>query len=131
MRRHLVALILLALVAAGCSSTTPSEQFPAFVYGTANSLEGYRIAVALPELLAVLPCYCGCGKSADHRSLKDCFIKADGSFDDHAAGCDLCISEAMDASQWHREGKTPREIRTMIDDKYHSYGTPTDTPPPP
>ena len=43
--------------------------------------EGYRFAIANPDILAQLPCYCGCG-SMGHKSDLDCFIeefKPDGS----------------------------------------------------
>ena len=37
--------------------------------------EAYTIARALPEVLAQLPCLCGCHLiSEDHRSLLDCFV---------------------------------------------------------
>jgi len=36
--------------------------------------EAYRFAVANPEILANLPCYCGCG-SEGHTSDLDCFIE--------------------------------------------------------
>jgi hypothetical protein len=52
--------------------------------------EAYRFAIANPEVLSRLPCYCGCG-SMGHESNLDCFIQEfnpDGSivFDDHAFG---------------------------------------------
>jgi len=52
--------------------------------------EAYRFAIANPEVLAKLPCYCGCG-SKGHTSDLDCFIqefKSDGSivFSYHAFG---------------------------------------------
>lgn len=43
--------------------------------------EAYRFAIANPEILEKLPCYCGCG-SMGHTSDLDCFIeefKPDGS----------------------------------------------------
>jgi hypothetical protein len=43
--------------------------------------EAYRFAIANPEVLAQLPCYCGCG-SMGHESDLDCFIeefKPDGT----------------------------------------------------
>ena len=43
--------------------------------------EGYRFAIANPEVLSKLPCYCGCG-SMGHTSDLDCFIeefKPDGT----------------------------------------------------
>lgn len=50
--------------------------------------EAYRFAIANPEVLSRLPCYCGCG-NIGHKSNLDCFIrefKPDGTivFDDHA-----------------------------------------------
>lgn len=52
--------------------------------------EAYRFAIANPEVLAKLPCYCGCG-SMGHTSNLDCFVRefnSDGSvvFDYHAFG---------------------------------------------
>ena len=52
--------------------------------------EAYRFAIANPEVLSSLPCYCGCG-SMGHESNLDCFIqefKPGESivFDDHAFG---------------------------------------------
>ena len=52
--------------------------------------EAYRFAIANPEVLSKLPCYCGCG-SMGHESNLDCFIQEfnpGGSivFDDHAFG---------------------------------------------
>jgi len=43
--------------------------------------EAYRFAIANPEVLAQIPCYCGCG-SMGHESDLDCFIeefKPDGT----------------------------------------------------
>jgi len=130
-------LVLLALAVGGCAAGSPAssgQKFPSFVYASAVSLEAYRIAVAMPEVLAVLPCYCGCAKplagQAPHKNLKECFIAPDGSFNEHAAGCDLCGKEAVDAARWRKEGQSLREIRAAIDRKYREYGEPTDTPPP-
>lgn len=52
--------------------------------------EAYRFAIANPEVLARLPCYCGCGGEG-HKSNLDCFVQgfnSDGSavFDYHAFG---------------------------------------------
>lgn len=40
----------------------------------------YRIAKEAPELLEQMPCYCGCYRSADHKSNLDCYA------DRHADG---------------------------------------------
>ena len=41
--------------------------------------EGYQIAKEIPEILAQLPCFCGC-EAVGHESLLDCFI------DEHGVG---------------------------------------------
>jgi hypothetical protein len=57
--------------------------------------EAYRFALANPDLLGNIPCYCGCGAGhsgeAPHKSVKDCFvqeIKPDGTivWDDMGMG---------------------------------------------
>lgn len=52
--------------------------------------EAYQFAIANPELLQKIPCYCGCGNMG-HMSNLDCFVQEfepDGSvvFDYHALG---------------------------------------------
>ncbi|MCL5027032.1 MAG: PCYCGC domain-containing protein [Chloroflexi bacterium] len=130
MRRWIIIALAAAAVLASCSSTGASDpNFPAFVYSSSSSLEGYRIAVRMPEVLEKMPCYCGCGKTNNHHSLKECFIKPDGSYDDHASGCDVCVKEAVDVDNWHRQGKSLAEVRRLLDAKYRDYGQPTDTAP--
>jgi hypothetical protein len=41
--------------------------------------EGYRVAKEIPEILAQLPCFCGC-EAVGHENLLDCFV------DEHAVG---------------------------------------------
>lgn len=41
--------------------------------------EGYRIAKEIPEVLAQIPCFCGC-EALGHENLLDCFV------DRHAIG---------------------------------------------
>lgn len=91
----LLALSLLAL--AGCGgdareiTLAPLAQMPDFVQNApGNVQEAYRFAVANPELVDQMPCYCGCG-SVGHTSNLECYVKGfnpDGSvaeFDNHAA----------------------------------------------
>ncbi|MDO8751430.1 MAG: PCYCGC motif-containing (lipo)protein [Dehalococcoidia bacterium] len=125
-----LALILLGIVGVACSGGQ-QEKFPAFVYASALSLESYRAATSLPqEVLTSVPCYCGCATAPEpHMSLLDCFYNRDGSYSDHAAGCDLCGKILLDAQAAHQGGKDLKAIRAIIDSKYAVYGTPTDTPP--
>jgi hypothetical protein len=69
----------------------PLSQMPTFVQTAPRSVqEAYRFAVANPNLLEQMPCYCGCGK-VRHDDNIDCYVKTfnqDGSvarFDNHAA----------------------------------------------
>lgn len=106
-----------------------AEKLPSFAYNSAQTLEGYRIATQIPHVLEVIPCYCGCGNQSGHRHLKDCFIKADGSYDDHGAGCNLCDREAIDVKKWLDQNVPIKTIRARIDKKYKKFGPPTPTPP--
>ncbi len=40
---------------------------------------GYEVAREIPEVLAQIPCFCGC-EAVGHKNLLDCFV------DDHAVG---------------------------------------------
>jgi hypothetical protein len=41
--------------------------------------KGYQIAKEIPEILAQLPCFCGC-EAVNHENLLDCFV------DEHGVG---------------------------------------------
>src|SRR3990170_8072551 len=92
----MVVAVALVVVSCGGGSARPAgeKDFPSFVYGSALSLESYGAAVRHQDELKRIPCYCGCGEANDHASLKECFIKPDGTYDSHAAGCDVCGKEA-------------------------------------
>jgi hypothetical protein len=67
----------------------------------------YRIAKAIPAVIAQQPCFCWCSRSG-HQSLLSCYM------DDHASACDMCMKEAFLAETMTRAGKSPTEIRTAI-----------------
>jgi hypothetical protein len=88
--------------------------------------DAYRFAVANPDALKNVPCFCGC-KSAGHTSNYSCYVqetKSDGTivFDPHALGCTLCVDISQDVMQMTKDGKTPKEIRAAIDKTYSQYG---------
>ncbi len=124
----LLTAFVLALASCSIESAPPDPPFPTFVYDSALSLKAYRLATQMPEMLTKLPCYCDCGRASGHKSLRDCFFKADGSYNDHASACEVCDLEMVDAAQWAKEGKPIQQIRALIDAKYAPYGNPTDTP---
>ena len=44
---------------------------------TGKDRRGYQVAKEIPEILAQLPCFCGC-EAIGHESLLDCFIDGHG-----------------------------------------------------
>ena len=97
--------------------------------------QAYQLVAAHHDLLQYIPCYCGCG-SIGHTSNRSCFIKEvkqDGEivWDDHGTRCTTCLNIAVESSKLEEAGKTPAEIRKIIDGKYKTgYGKPTPTPMP-
>ncbi len=94
-----VGMVTLAVVFSGCDSSdaareivlAPEWALPAFVRnGPSPVKEAYRFALANPEMLATIPCHCGCGR-VGHTSNLACYIDgvaSDGSivFDQHGFG---------------------------------------------
>ncbi len=128
-----VAVLALLAILAGCERSTPEEPkpegLPEYAYRSALAMKGYQTAVAEKELLARLPCYCGCGQDPQYQNLRDCFLEESGEFRSHGANCQVCLEEAQDAALWKSQGLTLKEIRDRIDSQYEGRGKPTDTPP--
>ena len=97
----LLALGLLLILSSGCNSSkrvkltdlqlAPLSDMPDYVQQAAPEVqEAYRFAVANPEALEHIPCYCGCN-SLGHMNNTECYVKRfnpDGTvaeFDNHAA----------------------------------------------
>lgn len=72
----------------------------------------YQVAMEIPEILAQLPCFCGCMESLGHKSNLDCFA------DEHGGDCDLCQSIALDAKEMHAKGISVSQIRDNIRTTY-------------
>ncbi len=140
--RRLLSLVLLLfgmlLLFAGCAGSgeaalAPASDLPAFLATAAPRVrDAYRFAIANPDALKTVPCYCGCGKMG-HTSNLTCFIQEGSAgatplFDEHAAGCGICVDIAQDVKRLTAEGKQPGVIRQYIDATYSSFGPATDTP---
>jgi hypothetical protein len=91
-----------------------------------ETAEMYRYAAGHAEQFAQIPCYCGCDRSLGHRSLEDCFVTADGSWDAHASGCTVCTIEASSAQKLIDAGTETAVVRRAIIDR---YGPPPATQP--
>ncbi len=115
----------------GETNTAAQAEFPAFVYTSEESVSAYRLATERGDLFARIPCYCGCTNLPEdpHKSLLDCFIDEDGTFDRYGATCNMCIAIALDAADWQDEGTGTAEVREGIEEKYGAFGPGTDTPP--
>ncbi|WP_339253329.1 PCYCGC motif-containing (lipo)protein [Sporosarcina sp. FSL W8-0480] len=118
-------------------ATESAAVLPKFLDGKPEDLRlVYQVAASAADVLEYMPCYCGCGESADHRNNLNCFvdeIRKDGSvvWDDHGTRCLVCLEIAVQSVQMKQEGKSMKEIREVIDEMYkEGYAEPTDTPNP-
>ena len=105
----------------------PLEGMPAEVQSAPLTVQqAYQFAVANPDVMQKLPCYCGCG-SMGHKSNYDCYVSgidANGkpTYDTHALGCSICVDITQDAMRLLKEGKSVAEIRQYVDVTYAKYG---------
>ena len=82
-------------------------KFPDYVYTNPLTLKAYKFATEHPELLEQIPCYCGCGGHSGHRFLRDCYLHDDGTYDNHASFCDVCVGEAIKVQSYMGLENTP------------------------
>jgi hypothetical protein len=135
----LVFTLLSAVFLSGCSSSNTSQtEARSYTLAPLSDIpleaqnapltvrESYQFAVANPEVLKQIPCYCGCG-SMGHTSNYSCYVAdeiADGSlnFDGHALGCSICVDITQDAMRMLDQGKSVPEIRNFVDQTYARFG---------
>jgi hypothetical protein len=91
--------------------------------------ESYQFAIANPDIVQEIPCYCGCGEMG-HTSSYNCYAEGtedDGNlrFDGHALGCTICVDITQDTMRLLQEGRSVDEIRAYVDQRYSKYGPPT------
>ena len=99
----------------------------------------YDFAAQHPEVLQYIPCFCGCGEEAGHKSNESCFIARRDKqgnvleWDTHGFGCTICVDVARESMQMYSSGASVQSIRAAIDKKYAPThpGTATKTPMPP
>jgi hypothetical protein len=132
-------LVILTGVSTGCSvkapqanpqnelKMAPMAEMPSEVQSAPVSVQqAYQFAAANPDVMQVIPCYCGCG-SIGHKSNYACYVagqNTDGTlkYDTHALGCSICVDITQDVMRLLRQGKTVPEIRGYIDQTYSRYG---------
>ena len=135
---HVVVLVVVVSALMGCSrsSAPPTDRaqkmaamtmMPDAVRSAASvTQEAYQFAVANPEMLKGIPCYCGCG-GMGHTSNYSCYVQSErGSgapvFDTHALGCSICVDITQDAMRLSKQGKSLQEIRAYVHDTYARFG---------
>jgi len=137
---YIVAIVVVAaLTLAGCSdaeptaySLAPADQLPEFAARADHRVQvAYRFAMAHPEALDTVPCYCGCN-AIGHMSNRACYIQdintaGEMTFDSHAVYCGICLDITHDVMAMMEQGLSPLEIRQTIDRNYARFGPPTDT----
>ncbi|MEW6180967.1 MAG: PCYCGC motif-containing (lipo)protein [Chloroflexota bacterium] len=108
----------------------PLAQMPVEVQDSPVAVqEAYRFAVANPDVMKQIPCYCGCG-AIGHTSNYACYVKEASSlgsitFDTHALGCSICVDITQDVMRLQQNGKPLEEIQRIIDQTYSKYGSST------
>ncbi len=128
----LILFPLLGLILAGCSASSNQpmaaiDDIPENI-ATAPAItkQSYQFAVAHPELMKQIPCYCGC-VDIGHTSNYACYVSsvdANGkiTYDDHALGCSICVDITQDVVRLSKLGKPVTEIKAYIDQTYSQYG---------
>ena len=119
--------------AAGASA---GAVLPGYARADKNTEMAYLFTLERPDVMKWMPCYCGCGQHDGHLSARNCFVKESSTvskaqFDEHGAGCNMCVTIALDTKKMLEQGKSLRDIRAFIDDKYGATGPGTNTPLPP
>jgi hypothetical protein len=89
------------------------------IYGP-EAKPAYEVARAMPATIDKLHCFCECAESLQfrHKTLLTCFT------DNHAAGCGICIKEALLASDLKRKGASDEEIVKMVESMFKTDGHP-------
>jgi len=132
----LIVLLMISGLATACSgkevatagsNLAPADALPDDVRRAPVSVQqAYRFALANPDVIQQIPCYCGCG-AMGHTSNYDCYISGVGSdgqtaFDTHALGCSICVDITQDTMRLIKQGKSLQEVRAYVDQTYSQYG---------
>ena len=135
----LVLFIIAVLLSTGISSCSTKSQshdlnmasmdrMPAEVQSAPVTVQtAYQFAVANPDIMKDIPCYCGCG-NIGHTSNYSCYVagsddKGNIRFDSHALGCSICVDITQDVMRMLKDGKSPQDARVYVDTTYSKYGT--------
>jgi hypothetical protein len=85
----------------------------------------YSVVGKYEEIMKMVNCYCGCMKYEDeaHSSLHRCYIAEQDdksvTWTDHSGQCGICTEELVKIEEWSKQGKTPDQIRQLIEDNFN------------
>ena len=117
-----LAVIAWFLLADAGKQFTPSgarivpTMSPSYFAKDPRAQAAYQAAKDIPEVLAELPCFCGCMSQFGHESNLFCFR------DEHGSGCTICEDIALDARDMHRKGLSVEQIEETIRQRYSRAG---------
>lgn len=87
-----------------------------------DAVASYQAAIDLPEVLASVPCLCGCIQALGHTSNLACYIESSARgvtvYSTHGLYCLICQRITEDALAGSAAGMQPAQLRAMIVDKY-------------
>jgi hypothetical protein len=105
-------MTLLTVGLGGCAGSPEMEGMPADIAAAPPVVrEAYSFAVAHPDVMTQIPCYCGCGPSAHLNYV--CYVSgvaADGTITfDSRLGCSICVDITRDTQRLLDEGRSLAE----------------------
>ncbi len=131
-----IGLTLAAVLLSSCSRSpaspeglpatlsAPPGRLPDAVYRAGpQTIAAYQAAISDPDVLASVPCLCGCEKSLGHRNNLDCYIasKSNGGvvvYSSHGIDCGVCQTITEITMNGARQGLTGPELRQLVLDHY-------------
>jgi Protein of unknown function with PCYCGC motif len=116
-----VALIAWVFIGGGGQQLTASgaklvhTMDPSYFSKDPKARAAYQVAEDMPEVLAELPCFCGCMTALGHESNLFCFR------DEHGSACDICEDIALDARDMHAKGFSIERIKQAISERFGGH----------
>lgn len=138
-KKRLLAPMVALFVLAGCASPSAHDRLAdasalpeTIANQEARIRDAYRFALANPQVLESIPCYCGC-VNLGHRNNLECYLKPESTpeqpvFDDHAVPCGVCVDITHDVMEMLDVTDSRTTIRAYIDSNYSQLAPGTDTP---
>ena len=85
---------------------------PSYFSRDPKARAAYQVAKDIPEVLAELPCFCGCMSTFGHESNLFCFR------DEHGSACSICEDIALEARDMNSKGLSIDRIKQAIRERY-------------